>query len=428
MNSIKIVFFMFIVLFLSSISSFSQKGEETGRGLKGKELFIQKGCVRCHTLGRGVFVGPDLLTSKKKYSRDELINWIINPRVIYEEKGKRPVNEGFPPMPTLNVTAVEATKLVDYILSFNKRDERIKGGTIEGVVVNASKENAKLSGVRVTLSSYLGEKNLETYSQITDDKGAFEFKNLPWNRSYEISIRYDGSLYATERMVFPPEDSRIELTLPIYESTDDASDISIHHYHILIKVEDGKVSVAEVIDIVNKGNKIYSGRTVDEKKGIKGTISLLVPENATSVNFLEGISRDNLIINDNLIIDTTPIVPGIRRIAFTYLIPLDRKDVVISKLPELSVEKYTVLIEDGGYAVEVKGLEQKSDYITVGNDTFTKWEGKGDLKVGGDYGLEIIIKKPYIDIDRYFLLKILSLAIFSVFIVAAVIIAKKKRG
>ncbi|MGI9553279.1 MAG: c-type cytochrome, partial [Thermodesulfobacteriota bacterium] len=27
---------------------------------RGKELFEEKRCVRCHTIGRGQFVGPDL--------------------------------------------------------------------------------------------------------------------------------------------------------------------------------------------------------------------------------------------------------------------------------------------------------------------------------------------------------------------------------
>ncbi len=69
----------------------------------GKELFIQYRCVRCHTIGRGRFVGPDLEGVNKKYSKNEIQKWLENPQEIYKSKGKMPLNEGYPPMPPLNV-------------------------------------------------------------------------------------------------------------------------------------------------------------------------------------------------------------------------------------------------------------------------------------------------------------------------------------
>jgi len=62
--------------------------------LSGEELFIQNRCVRCHTIGRGRFVGPDLAGVNEKYSKGQIVKWIENPQQIYQSSGKMPFNEG----------------------------------------------------------------------------------------------------------------------------------------------------------------------------------------------------------------------------------------------------------------------------------------------------------------------------------------------
>ena len=64
-----------------------------------KENYLQKRCVTCHVVGRGKFVGPDLWNVSKKYNKSDLIQWINNPDQIYEKYGKKPFNNGYPPMP-----------------------------------------------------------------------------------------------------------------------------------------------------------------------------------------------------------------------------------------------------------------------------------------------------------------------------------------
>ncbi|MCL4246237.1 MAG: c-type cytochrome, partial [Candidatus Dadabacteria bacterium] len=49
----------------------------------GGKLFIENGCVRCHTIGRGRFVGPDLKDVGKRYSPQDIVRWITDPQEIY---------------------------------------------------------------------------------------------------------------------------------------------------------------------------------------------------------------------------------------------------------------------------------------------------------------------------------------------------------
>ena len=62
--TILFLFFIFI-----SPSSYSITDE-------GRSLFVEKRCVTCHVVGRGVFVGPDLWKVNNKYSKTHMITWI----------------------------------------------------------------------------------------------------------------------------------------------------------------------------------------------------------------------------------------------------------------------------------------------------------------------------------------------------------------
>lgn len=83
----------------------------------GKELFTSKGCSACHTLGKGPLVGPDLLEIVPRRGFDYLVRWLQNPETVYIELGTRPINQGFPPMPAMNVSREEAIGIATFLLS-----------------------------------------------------------------------------------------------------------------------------------------------------------------------------------------------------------------------------------------------------------------------------------------------------------------------
>ncbi len=82
---------------------------------EGERIFKAKGCVACHTVGKGRLVGPDLKGVSKKYSRDFMEKWLKNPDIIYAEGKRKPLNEGFPPMPPQNLTHEEIEHLIHYL-------------------------------------------------------------------------------------------------------------------------------------------------------------------------------------------------------------------------------------------------------------------------------------------------------------------------
>jgi len=149
----------------------------------GEELFIENRCVRCHTIGRGKFVGPDLAGVAERYPKEEIIKWIMDPQFIYKLKGKMPLNEGYPPMPPLKVTPESARSIAQYLITATPSKTDSPGGTIKGKIENRSSNEAAVD-TEIVLTSFMGDKPTDETSMKSDAKGNYEFRDLPWDRSY----------------------------------------------------------------------------------------------------------------------------------------------------------------------------------------------------------------------------------------------------
>ena len=173
-----LIIFIFPLFFIS---------ETNAQQISGKELFLSNRCANCHTIGRGKFVGPDLYEVAKRYSKQEIITWMLNSQDIYKQKDKMPVNKGYPPMPPMNVAPEQAELIYDYLKDFKILKGRLKKGIIKGVVSNDTLKE-EIDGLDVKLTSYLGDISRDEFSIKTDYKGKYVFKNLNWNRAYVISL------------------------------------------------------------------------------------------------------------------------------------------------------------------------------------------------------------------------------------------------
>jgi cytochrome c551/c552 len=87
-----------------------------------KQLFVQYGCDGCHAIGGGTLLGPDLINAAQKYDHQTLIQWIRDPEALYQERGQKPLNPGYPEMPALEVSAPDAEVIATYLLSLSGKE------------------------------------------------------------------------------------------------------------------------------------------------------------------------------------------------------------------------------------------------------------------------------------------------------------------
>ncbi|GBC83858.1 hypothetical protein HRbin11_00276 [bacterium HR11] len=90
-------------------------GCASGDPRRGAQVFQERGCPYCHTIGQGPKTGPDLRGVGRRYDATTLELWLTDPEVVYRQTGRRPRNPGFPPMPRIALTAQEIQDLVAFL-------------------------------------------------------------------------------------------------------------------------------------------------------------------------------------------------------------------------------------------------------------------------------------------------------------------------
>ena len=371
---------LIFILFVLPLESLGQPDDEIHRGLmerpgaSGKDLFIANRCVRCHTVGRGRFVGPDLEDVAGRYTRDEIIGWMTDPQAIYSAKGKMPVNDGYPPMPPLGVQADTAGRIADFLIDYKLTvADRAKGGTIKGVVLNRTAD-APIGGHEVTLKAFMGDNERESYSAKTDDNGRFTFSNLIWARSYALHVDYKGGIYQTDKMVFAPSEDMKTLDLPVFEPTSDPAGISVSNSHIIFMVQEEKVSVTEVVVFSNPNKTMYVGEALEAGNEVK-TLNFRIPKDAAHLTLYEGLDTSRVVESDNGFFDTSPLAPGFRRVIFNYLLPLSAVEAFVKEF-DYFTHNFSILVADSGTEITVKGLA-RAEPIDIEGERFLSWEGTG---------------------------------------------------
>ncbi len=364
---------LLLVLHVYTDNSFSDE-------LRGKWLFEDKNCTRCHTIGRGRFVGPDLYEIGKRYNKDDITSWITDPGVIYQKAGKMPVNKGYPPMPRLNVPALEAEEITRFLLNNQIKKTDRTGGTITGKVNNRTKGDIIVEGADVYLRSFMGDKKMDEKLSISNEEGEFSFRNLRWDRSYSLRINSNGVEYETARMVFPPDRDVIDLDLPVYDLSSNDSGIVVNVNHHVIEVEDKAVSVVDIYQFENTGNTIFMGKKEPDDDFNK-TIRLNVPAKAENINFMQGIEKENAVREDDVVYDTAGFPPGTKRVVVAYKLPLGFGRSKLKKSFYYDTRS-TVVIATESSNVKVDGLGDMKT-VSLDDQNYRRWVGN-DIKKGKD--------------------------------------------
>ena len=93
---------------------------------EGKGLFQSKGCVGCHTIGKGKLTGPDLKGVTQRRSEEWLKKWIKSPdtMVFTDPTAKELLKQYLTPMPNLGLTDEEVNALISYLKHEDSKDTK----------------------------------------------------------------------------------------------------------------------------------------------------------------------------------------------------------------------------------------------------------------------------------------------------------------
>ncbi|BCX05550.1 MAG: hypothetical protein KatS3mg053_3488 [Candidatus Roseilinea sp.] len=206
---------------------------------------------------------------------------------------------------------------------------RLAATTGDGVInlraINGTPNGQPVRNLPVTLRVYDSSGEVLSRTATLDDAGFVSFDNLPVraNYFYQAELDYGGGRFYAAPAQFPITGTRlISDILPVFETTTDASAISINELHVFVQdMDESTVTIVEYYLFDNAGDRAYIGAAGPSDK--RRTLKISVPKDAQNLRF-DGLGLGSRFFQEgDVIYDSDVVVPGLRsaQIAMIYELP-----------------------------------------------------------------------------------------------------------
>jgi len=233
-------------------------------------------------------------------------------------------------------------------------------GKIEGLVVNQTKDAKPASGANleiVLVTVPQGATSMLTTTVKSDANGKFAFGNLETisTTRYFLTTNYGTVDYFSDLLVFTsPQSTTLSTTLPIYETTADASVVRVAQVHLVMDVQTPWIGVQEIIAIENTSDRVYIGKQLAGPH--RATLNLPILPKAIDIQFDITEVGDTTLLGDEVLTYTLPIGPGPDQIVFQYAVPFTPPNYDLNfKLP-FATDKLGMYMTDYGQTITAPQL------------------------------------------------------------------------
>ena len=262
--------------------------------------------------------------------------------------------------------------------------------TIQGRVVNGT-PGAELPGDLAVLMLVTGADGALTGTGQTtpDQEGRFEFADveLVEGGNYTLSVDYGGVFYSTNTNVtgVPLEQ---QVTLTIFEPTQDASVVSVGRHVMVLAAVDDKDRMITAFEFAEVSN--LSNRTLLPDLTNPAQISFLrfaLPPNAADLNVESDLRGGDIIAIPTGFALTAPVPPGDHSIIFSYTFPYEGSGLSYRQSLVQGAGIFQVLVPERLTGVSVSALAPVLP-VNIQGTSYRAWEGR-DIPPGR--GLELAL-------------------------------------
>ena len=190
---------------------------------------------------------------------------------------------------------------------------------------------------------------------VADAKGRFVFRNVAPG-DYALGTSHLGVPYVRRDVRVEAGRPAVAADLEVFQTTTDASDVSIEGNHVLVEPEGDVVRALEIVVYRNAGRRAYLGEaTPASPTGHRLVVPL--PEGYTALDAPPGI-REQIANRTATGFDLAlPLPPGQTQVVFTYRVPAGLLGVSLDRRFPLSVKSASVLVPaDRGWRVRSRDL------------------------------------------------------------------------
>ncbi len=227
-------------------------------------------------------------------------------------------------------------------------------GIVSGSIVNLSGGEVPTS-MEITLRGYDDMRQVITQTTTIQPEGKYMFDevDMPAGRAFLVTVDYGGTTYGSDIAVAQPDTSLPDLPVAIYDTTTDASMLSVDRLHLFF--EYAGEDTLRVIQLYILSNP--SDMTVVPAEEGQPTVSFVLPEGATNLEIQDGVIGERFVLTADGFGDTTAIRPGVGRyeLLYAYEIPYNRKLELVQPM-SLPVNAVVIMAPENGIDIEGEGL------------------------------------------------------------------------
>lgn len=256
-------------------------------------------------------------------------------------------------------------------------------GRVVGDITNAS-TGELLADVDVTLVIVDTAERRTTRETTSGADGAFAFDDVPFvgGYIYFAVVEHDGVPYVSETASAAPAMSQIDLSLIVFDTTDDAGIIEIESWISQIDAVGGFLEYVDTITVTNTEARTFLTERRFGANNNRVSLSFELPPGAVFV----GAAGDRNAIFDEaarVVHLTTPIYAGqTTQVNLQYIIPYRGDGAVIAFMPRYELNGAMALLLRG------ESLEAQADWILTDEPRIVNGQNVrllgGPLRAGAD--------------------------------------------
>lgn len=299
-----------------------------------------------------------------------------------------------------------------------------ENGVIEGQLLNGT-SGLSVPNQEITLKTYLNNAEVALDTTETDADGGFVFSGLPTapNYSYNITLIFQEAEYGDEWVVFAQGETTKSVEVTVYDATTSDEAIEVELSHTIIYVEKDGLLVKEFYLFYNDADLTYIGfKPADSET--RQTLKFYLPDNASGFQPDAELMSCCIYANDNGFVDSMPVFPGVREIAYSYKVNYDAGEYLLSRTVDYPVADYNLIVQGEGVVVD-SGQLIREEPLNMGGTVFSYFVA-GSLEPGETL-TAAISSLPEISSQNTTTWVMLAAAVMVVGAVSGYLFMKKKR-
>jgi hypothetical protein len=246
-------------------------------------------------------------------------------------------------------------------------------GEIRGSVINRNSGKEVAQSLEVMLHVLdLNYADLDMVHGQSQPDGTFVFAEVPFDASLQFAVMatFDGVTYYSDVIPADMQSLKLDLDVPVYETTKDLSNVQVDQMHVLFDVSPDGLETKELYILSNLGDRTVKD-VYDLGNDQFAALQFPLPPDADYI-FFQPDDKDRFVKQPGGFADTYPMLPGAQsaQIMVSYLIPYAGEKTYSYTAP-LNVARMNLLLPaDANISLTGHGLSGPETTTLKDNKTY----------------------------------------------------------